>query len=342
MAFDVDSAGVYNGSYFGFEFSYEDSALALLSVPWDATVSYMAGTSNGPSAMIQASMQVEIFDEEFSDIWERGIFTIPVEDKISEINVEARAAAKRVIDHIEAGGKETDEVVLKDVTFVNECSTWVNINVYKAALKALEDGKIVGLVGGDHSSPLGLIGALATKYENFGILHFDAHMDLRDGYEGFTYSHASIMRRALEQKQVSCITQVGVRDFSSKEAIFASKAERVNTFSSTSLFASKAEGKTWADICNDIISTLPQMVYISFDIDCLDPSYCPSTGTPVPGGLSYEEAKYLVVALARSGRTVIGFDLCEVAPNEDNEWDANVGSRLLYKLCNLTLSSQEW
>ncbi len=341
MAFDVDSAGVYNGSYFGFEFSIEDSALVLLSVPWDATVSYSEGTSKGPEAMIQASMQVEIHDEDFPQMWEKGIFTLPSEVKVQEINIEAREAAKRVIAHIEKGGSELDQEVLSDVNFVNECSRWVNTYVYKTSRKALEENKVVGLVGGDHSSPLGLIAALSERSGDFGILHLDAHMDLRDGYEGFTYSHASIMRRAIEHKQVSKVVQVGVRDFSGKEASFSSKAERVESFTSSALFASRAEGKSWAEISDEIISQLPQEVYVSFDVDCLDPSYCPSTGTPVPGGLSYNEALYLLVALARSGRRIIGFDLCEVAPAEEGEWDANVGARLLYKLCNLTLSTQD-
>ncbi len=342
MAFNIDSAGVYNGSYFGFEHTYDESTLSLLSVGWDATVSYCEGTSQAPDAIVRASMQVEIHDCDFPGEWERGIFTIKGDDqKVSEINTEARAAAKRVISHIEEGGSELDEAILKDVTFVNECSKWINNYVYEQSKTALDDGKIVGLVGGDHSSPLGLIEALSERYTNIGILHIDAHMDLRDGYEGFTYSHASIMRRAMENKNVSQLTQVGVRDFSEQEALFSEKSHDITSFTDRALSDSLYEGKTWSDLCYDIVKTLPQDVYISFDIDGLDQTFCPTTGTPVPGGLTYNQALYLIISVARSGRRVIGFDLCEVAPHETNEWDANVGARLLYKLCNLTLSTNK-
>ncbi len=339
MALDIDSAGVYNGAYFGFEFTHEESALSLLGVEWDATVSYSEGAALAPEAIIRASMQVEIHDADFPDEWKQGIFTLATDPKVSEINSEARAAAKRVISHIEKGGSELDEEVLSDVTFVNECSSWINKHVYKTSKKELETGKIVGLVGGDHSSPLGLIEALCKRHESFGILHIDAHMDLRDGYEGFSHSHASIMRRALENKQVTQLTQVAVRDFSTAEANFATKSQHITYFSDRALFAAKAESVSWKKLCEEIIATLPTDIYISFDIDGLEPSCCPSTGTPVPGGLSYNEAVYLLTSIARSGRRVIGFDLCEVAPSEGSEWDANVGARLLYKLCNLTLKT---
>ena len=104
----------------------------------------------------------------------------------------------------------------------------------------------------------------------------------------------------------------------------------------------KAEGNTFKSIAASIVATLPENVYVSFDIDGLDPSYCPSTGTPVPGGLSFDEAVFILEELAQSGRRVVGFDLTEVAPGPDgSEWDANVGARLLYKLCGCLLRSQK-
>ena len=93
----------------------------------------------------------------------------------------------------------------------------------------------------------------------------------------------------------------------------------------------------------DIIADLPQVVYISFDIDGLDPLLCPHTGTPVPGGLAFEDAMYLIEQVALSGRTIAGFDVCEVAPAPDgNEWDANVGARVVYRLACATAASQKW
>ncbi len=339
MAFNPDSTGVYNGNYFGFEFSSEESTLSLMSIPWDATVSYRAGTSSAPEAIIEASTQVEIYDSHFTDQWQRGITTLEVEPKISEVNDEARLAALRVINHIEAGGDEQDSEIADDLKFVNECSEWLNTHVYNSANSEIEAGRVVGLVGGDHSTPLGLISALSEHHKEIGILHIDAHMDLRDGYEGFTYSHASIMRRSLELRGVKRLTQVAVRDYSATEAKFAAKEDRVRVFSDQSLFEAKAEGKSWAQQCSEIIDTLPQKVYISFDIDGLEQSFCPATGTPVPGGLTFNEAIYLLVALGRSGRQIVGFDLTEVTPSTQDEWNAIVGARVLYKLCNLALAT---
>ena len=142
---------------------------------------------------------------------------------------------------------------------------------------------------------------------------------------------------------VTKITQVGIRDYSRDEREFMQNlGDRGDCFYGRDLFRRKAEGETFKSVAADIVKNLPQNVYVSFDIDGLDPSYCPSTGTPVPGGLSFEEACYILEELASSGRRVVGFDLTEVAPAEDGgEWDANVGARLLYKLCGCLLRSQK-
>ncbi len=339
MAFNPDSTGVYNGNYFGFEFSTADSALSLISIPWDATVSYRSGTCGAPNAIIEASTQVEIFDAHYPEIWQRGIATLETDAKVAEVNSEARVAALRVINHLEAGGDQSDKAISSEISYVNECSEWLNDYVYSVACKELDEGRVVGHVGGDHSTPLGLIRALAERYDEIGILHIDAHMDLRDGYEGFTYSHASIMRRALECNGISRLTQVGVRDYSTPEHQFATTNPNVSVFSDSELFNAEAMGKSWTEQCREIIETLPMNVYISFDIDGLEQTFCPSTGTPVPGGLTFNQAVYLLVELGKSGRRVIGFDLCEVTPSSEDEWDAIVGARILYKLCNLTLST---
>ncbi len=340
MGFNPDSTGVYNGNYFGFEFSAEDSALSLLSVGYDATVSYRDGTSGGPVSIVEASTQVEIYDVHFPGVWQRGVFSVPCDLKIAQVNSEAREAAMRVIAHIESGGDETDEVVGGDIRFVNECSEWLNGVVYDSAVVELGAGRSVGLVGGDHSTPLGLIRALGERC-SFGILHIDAHMDLRDGYEGFRYSHASIMRRALEESGVEGLTQVGVRDFSEAEMEFAQGDGRIVQFLDSALFEAQACGENWSSVCQRIVDTLPQNVYVSFDIDGLQAGFCPSTGTPVPGGISYNQAVYLLLVLHNSGRKVVGFDLCEVSPNPADQWDSIVGARVLYKLCNLLLASHK-
>ena len=198
---------------------------------------------------------------------------------------------------------------------------------------AISDGKKVGVIGGDHSVPLGYMQALATHYPDFGILHIDAHADLRDAYEGFEFSHASIMFNALKIPQISKLVQVGIRDVSQVEINTIDRSQgRVVGYYDSLVKQQLYSGTTWASICQDSIANLPQHVYISFDVDGLDPKLCPHTGTPVPGGLELEQAFCLCREIVRSGREIIGFDVCEVG---NAEWDGNVGARIVYKLVNL-------
>jgi agmatinase len=151
------------------------------------------------------------------------------------------------------------------------------------------------------------------------------------------------MYNVLEQiPQVTQLVQVGIRDFCQDEAVYvATQDTRVNVFYDDVLFERKSHGEPWHGICQDIIRTLPTKVWISFDIDGLDPRFCPHTGTPVPGGLDFREALAIIRAVVESGRTIIGFDLNEVAPGpKGDEWDGNVGARLLYKMSGYTLKSQ--
>jgi len=195
------------------------------------------------------------------------------------------------------------------------------------------------LVGGDHSTPLGLIQALSDKHSSFGILHVDAHADLRKAYEGFEFSHASIMYNAIKLPQISKLVQIGIRDYCQDEFDLINSDNRIKTFFDRDVKHNQYEGKSWSEICDSIIKELPQKVYLSIDIDGFDPKLCPNTGTPVPGGFEMEQIIYLVEKLVGSKRNIIGFDVNEVAPGKD-EWDANVGARLLYRVANLALVSQ--
>jgi agmatinase len=218
--------------------------------------------------------------------------------------------------------------------------------VRATATRHLDEGKLVAVLGGDHSTPLGLLDALAARYEGaeadgFGILQFDAHADLRAAYEGFEFSHASIMYNALKIKPVQRLVQVGIRDICEAEARLADESNgRVTIFYDAYLQEERLNGTPWKKICKKIVANLPQHVYISFDIDGLDPKLCPGTGTPVPGGLEFEQACYLIKYVVKSGRRIIGFDLNEVAPGTDPDWNGGVGARLLYKLCNWMAVSQ--
>jgi agmatinase len=193
---------------------------------------------------------------------------------------------------------------------------------------------MVGLLGGDHSTPLGFLRALSEQHNRFGILQIDAHADLRKAYEGFTYSHASIMYNALKLPAVGRLVQVGIRDICEEEVNVINRSMgRVVTFFDEDLKDKKISGTPWSALCDTIIQHLPQQVYISFDIDGLDPKLCPNTGTPVAGGLEFQEAVFLIKKVVDAGKTIIGFDLSEVAAGP-SDWDANVGARLLFQLCN--------
>ena len=338
--FHADDAGVTNGAYFGFPFEAEKCQLHLITVPWDVTVSFSDGTALGPNAIIEASTQIEIHDDHYPAAWQKGIATLEPLEFAVENNRETRKKARLIIQELESEHKTLEDQEREELyADINTACETMNEEVYNMAMSIIEQGKIPAIVGGDHSTPLGLIKALSEK-QPLGILHLDAHMDLRDSYEGFTYSHASIMNNACKLSGVEKITQVSIRDYSLQEVNFASKQSKITLFTENSLNSKKFNGDTWHKICTEIIDTLPQHVYVSFDIDALSPDNCPTTGTPVPGGLTFQEVSYLLKILHESGKTVVGFDIVEVAPSETSEWDANVGARILYKLALLTLASQ--
>jgi agmatinase len=181
--------------------------------------------------------------------------------------------------------------------------------------------------------PLGNLRAIAQHHPNFGILHIDAHADLREAYEGFEFSHASIMFNALKLPQLTKLVQVGIRDLSHDEVKLIRQSNgRVSAYYDPLLKQKLYGGVSWLEVCQQIVAELPQQVYISFDVDGLDPKLCPNTGTPVPGGLELEQTFCLFREVVHSGRQIIGFDVVEVG---NAEWDGNVGARIVYKLCNL-------
>lgn len=328
--FDPNQPGVANGGYFALPFQPEDASIVLLSAPWDVTTSYRAGTHLGPQAIIDASVQVDLYDPLVPNAWDIPIATIPCPEELTLLNAEARSKAEEVIAAWEEG-REPDEATLEAV---NESCARMNRMVYGQCREQLRNGKCVGLVGGEHSVPLGYLQALSEMHEAFGILHIDAHADLRKAYEGFTYSHASIMYNTLiTVGSVTTLAQVGIRDFCQDEADLVRDEPRIAFFPDHELQQALFEGATWQDQCARILDSLPEKVYISLDIDGLSPEHCPHTGTPVPGGLTFRQVDYLLHSLAKSSKNIIGFDLCEVAPGPDDEWDANVGARILYKLC---------
>ncbi len=339
VVFDPEGVGVRNGNYFGMPFAPDDAALVLISVPWDVTSSYGEGSSAAPDAIIEESTQLDFYDPYAPGEWKKGIATAPIDYSIHERSVPLREDARKVIEFLENGGRVEENFLLaRKLEKINAASADVNAEVFAVSAQWLAKGKKVGLVGGDHSTPFGLIKAVAQREGQIGILHLDAHCDLREAYEGFENSHASIFFNVLRDVPgVERLVQVGVRDFSETEWETARSNPRVVQFTGVELSEAEFGGEKWAVQCDRIAAALPDKVYVSFDIDFLSPEYCPGTGTPVPGGRSFDEAMFLLRKIVDSGRRIVGFDLCEVSPSPKDSWDASVGARVLFKLCGQAL-----
>lgn len=334
--FDPSGVGLKNGRFIGLPFDEEDAEIILFPVPWDVTVSYSEGTATAAQNILEASSQLDLYDPDVPNAWKMGIYMRHLDLVWLNRNRELRPVADTYIDYLENGGvpglDRQMDAALEEIN--NAClalKTWV----YEETSALLRKGKRIGLVGGEHSTPLGYLEALARHFGAFGILQIDAHQDLRKAYEGFTYSHASIFYNALEIKEITKLVQVGIRDFCEEEVMLTrASGNRVKVWYDQQIKEELFDGASFRKICKRIVSDLPKRVYVSFDIDGLNPNLCPGTGTPVPGGLEFEQAVCLLKTLVESDREIIGFDLCEVA-GVDNEWDGNVGARVLYKLCNL-------
>lgn len=335
ITFDHNGPGL-QGKLFGLPVEPDTADLIIIPVPWEVTVTYKAGTAGAPAAVLQASNQIDLFHHFIAEAWKIPVAMLPVSDNLNLENKNLRSLALTHIQALESGNEaDTGKVI---TTKINEACENLNIYIKNQAQNLLRSGKLVAVLGGDHSTPLGLLRALSEKYERFGILQLDAHADLRKAYEGFTYSHGSIMFNALKLPAVSRMVQVGIRDYCEEEVQMMQRASgRVKTFFDPDIKSQMAEGTTWKQICDKIIQELPPLVYISFDIDVFNPALCPNTGTPVPGGLEFDQATYLIRQVVKSGRKIIGFDLCEIG-NQD--WDASVGARMLWELSQFALSSR--
>ncbi|MBD2343773.1 agmatinase SpeB [Anabaena subtropica] len=332
--YNPSGVGEINGNLLGLPCDYNSANLIVFAVPWEVTVSYGAGTANGPQRILDASVQLDLFDFDNPDGWKQGIFLVEIPQQIIDKNNYYRDLAAQIIERLAQGKLLTDTPDLTPViTEINQASQQVNQWLFAQCQAAMNQGKQVAVIGGDHSSPLGYFQALAAKYSNFGILHIDAHADLRDAYEGFEFSHASIMFNGLKLPQISKLVQVGLRDISHDEVQMIDESHgRIVAYYDPIIKQKLYAGTTWIELSREIVNHLPEYVHISFDVDGLDPKLCPHTGTPVPGGLELEQVFCLFRELVNSGRKIIGFDVCEVG---DGEWDGNVGARIVYKLANL-------
>lgn len=332
--FDPDAAAGPDSGLFGLPSDSAQAEAVVLPVPFDATASYRKGAALGPAAILQASRQIDLFDLVTGKPYERGVRMLEPDAEIAAANERATLLTERVY-----AGEATEPEKAEIVREVDACGALVAERLHADATRVLEAGRLPVVLGGDHSSPFGAIQAAAEKHPGLGVLHFDAHADLRVAYEGFTYSHASILHNVLERTEVSRLVQVGLRDVGEAEvrAIETSNG-RVVPIWDHEWARAKLGGADLRALIRDALRPLPDEVWITFDIDGLDPVLCPNTGTPVPGGLTWHEAMLWLEEVAVSGKRIVGCDLNEVSPGPD--WkpgdedgiDAIVGARLLYRL----------
>lgn len=337
LQFDPNAVGNTENNIFGLPFSEEESKLIIVPVPWEVTVSYGAGTSRAAEQIFKVSKQVDIFDTDGNEGWRHGFYMREVDKRLMMKSDYLRKEAELYINYISKGDVvEENKFMCKSLKEINEGNRHMNEWVYQQTKELLQKGKLVALLGGDHSTSLGYLKSIAELHGDFGILQIDAHCDLRNQYEGFDYSHASVMHNALKEiPSITKLVQAGIRDYCLEEwQEICNSNYRIVTYFDQAIKTRQFEGETWKTITDEIIQHLPEKVYLSFDIDGLDRKYCPNTGTPVPGGFELEEVLYLVKKLIQSGRKLIGFDLVEISVGQ-TDWDSNVGARILWRLCNM-------
>lgn len=352
-SFDPSGLLVKNDRYFGLPYDLKEAEIVFFPVPWDVTTSYRAGTSRGPQSVLEASYQVDFFNPDVDRMWETRLASFPFPENWLQENQSLRKRARAYLDFLEEGGDpEKDSKQAKELEAINEGCEALHAWVYGQCRELIQNGKKIILLGGDHSTSWGPIRAISDQFaaqgKTFSVLHFDAHADLRVEYEGFVHSHASIMNHVKDFKGLHSLVQIGIRDCSPDEVkTIQDRGQRkvgfIHTYFDWDLKKKAFAGESWDKTCLEISSKLDSHVYISWDIDGLDPRFCPSTGTPVPGGIELDQALHLIRTLVAQGKKIIGADLVEVAPPsadfDGSDWDSNVGARVLFALATLIKKS---
>lgn len=266
--------------------SIDNASVLILPVSYEGTVSYGTGTGAGAMAIVDASRNMELYEEETdTEVYKVGIHTLP-----------------------EFVARPTPEAMMSDL--------------YDHSKKLLKLDKFICMLGGEHSVSAPIIKAHNEKFEDLSVLQIDAHADLRDEYDGTPHSHASIMARVVKDLRIPSV-QVGIRSISGDEARSLREGLPTKIF-----WARDIVGRTdWID---EAIDSLTSNVYLTIDIDGLDPSIVPTTGTPEPGGLGWYETLTLIRKLAEKKR-VVGMDLVEYSYFENYDSPAFLCSKLVYK-----------
>ena len=318
-----------SGHLFGLPCSWEAAHWVLVPVPWAVTASYRSGAERAPAAVLEASAQVDTALFDIIAPWEAGVHMLPVPEQVLQRHATLRPKVEAYLCKLALGSSSADHKALCEAVNVQTegLCTWVREQV-EAILAAR---KCPALLGGEHSVTQGAVQALLRHYPSLGVLQIDAHMDLRPAYTGFRHSHASVMYNLLENDGLERLIQVGIREFSAHERTYAEqKGSKICTFYADALHDARSEGHSWKDLMDEIIATLPDQLYISLDMDALEPVYCPRVGTPAAGGLSFADLVYFVRRLA-SRKQIIGFDLVETVPDEASVGQT-VAAQLLYRL----------
>ena len=303
----------------------------VIPIPWEGTVSYRQGTSLGPQTILEASQQIDLWDVEFGSLEKLGIHYHHQTSAVLQWNQKALDLRKN---------PQTNSLEA-----INILSEKVNEWVLQQCQMQSKPDNIIVLLGGEHSIALNGFQATSQKTKgNYSLLHIDAHFDLRKAYQGYTHSHASVFYNLLKSDFApKTLVQVGIRDFCREEQIFAEHLkDQVFVFYDRFLKNRLHKGDFWEPLCHEIISPLVENVHISLDIDGLSPLLCPGTGTPVPGGLNFDQLVTLLKCLS-SCKKIVGMDLVEVGTSTNNpQWDGNMGMRVLYKMLGFVALSQKW
>ncbi|MBU1744197.1 MAG: agmatinase [Proteobacteria bacterium] len=264
---------------------YKKAAFVVIPVPYDLTSTYQSGSRRGPGAILEASGNMELYDEELrKETYRSGIHTLP------PLESDARGPAEMVD------------------------------SVRRTISRVAADGKIPVMLGGEHSISFGAVQAMKEIYPEITVLQLDAHADLRDSYQGTPYSHASVARRITG---VCPLIQAGIRSLSVEEAEFMEEG-RVRTHTADFILDG---GAWWETICGDLHGDL----YLTVDLDVLDPAVMPSTGTPEPGGLAWRDLLRLVREAAKRCR-IRGFDVVELAPIPGVVAPDFLAAKLVYRI----------
>ena len=273
--------------------SYRSSRFAVLPIPYQGTVSYAIGTACAPAAIIQASTQVELFDEELqAEFFQPGIFTAGLLDCQS---LSPEQAQERI---------------------------------YCAAAKLLADDKFILALGGEHSVSVALIKAASERWPNLSVLHLDANADLRDTYQQSKYSHACVLRRLWDLSLPT--VSVGIRSYSLEESSLLNTPSH-SMISARQIARARSDRSAQTHWIDQVLAGLSDTVYVTVDIDVFDPSQAPGTGTPEPGGLDWYEVTDLLHRLAQT-KQIVSADIVEVIPQVAGQVTEFLAARLAYKI----------